>query len=71
MSKWDYELPELRAKVATLTAENEALKYDLKEMTASYYGVINRLKDATSIEPLTPYEEERWEEHRKRIMDEK
>jgi len=71
MNKWDYELPELRAKVANLTAENETLKHDLKELTSSYYGVLNRLRDATSIEPLTPYEEEKWEEHRKRIMEEK
>jgi len=47
MSKWDYELPELRAKVATLTTENEALKHDLKEMTASYYALLNRIKELT------------------------
>ena len=73
MSKWDYELPELRAKIGSLTAENEALRHDLKEMTSAYYGVINRLKDATSgisSEPLSELEEKGWEAHYKRIMKE-
>ena len=47
MSKWDYELPELRAKIGTLQQENESLKHDLKEMTASYYALLNRIKELT------------------------
>lgn len=47
MSKWDYEVPELRAKVANLQAENQALRHDLKEMTASYYALLNRVKELT------------------------
>lgn len=47
MSKWDYELPELRAKVANLEQENSALRHDLQEMTASYYALLNRIKELT------------------------
>ena len=47
MSKWDYELPEMRAKVANLQSENEALRNDLKSMTEAYYAVLNRIKELT------------------------
>jgi len=47
MNKWDYELPELRAKVASLSSENESLRNDNKQLTEAYYGVLNRLKELT------------------------
>ena len=47
MSKWDYELPELRAKVANLEQENQVLRNDIIELTKSYYSVLNRVKELT------------------------
>ena len=47
MDNLNYELPELRAKIGTLQQENEALKHDLKEMTSSYYALLNRIKELT------------------------
>ena len=47
MDNLNYELPELRAEVASLTAENEALRHDLKEMTSAYYSLLNRIKELT------------------------
>ena len=41
----NYELPNLRAKIGTLEAENEVLRNDLKSMTEAYYGLINRIKE--------------------------
>ena len=41
----NYELPNLRAKIGTLEAENEMLRGDLKNMTEAYYGLINRIKE--------------------------
>ena len=41
---WNYEQPELRAKVANLQTENEILRQDLKSLTEAYYGLINRIK---------------------------
>ena len=47
MDKLNYELPELRARIGSLQQENESLRHDLKEMTASYYAVLNRIKELT------------------------
>jgi len=47
MDNLNYELPELRAKIGQLQQENEALRHDLKEMTASYYALLNRVKELT------------------------
>jgi predicted nuclease with TOPRIM domain len=47
MDNLNYELPELRAKVGSLQQENEALRHDLKDMTASYYSLLNRIKELT------------------------
>ena len=41
----NYELPNLRAKIGTLEAENEVLRNHLKSMTEAYYGLINRIKE--------------------------
>ena len=41
---WNYEQPELRAKVANLQAENEILKNDIRSLTEAYYGLLNRIK---------------------------
>lgn len=41
----NYELPNLRAKIGTLEAENEVLRNDLKNMTEAYYGLLNRIKE--------------------------
>ncbi len=41
----NYELPNLRAKIGALEAENEMLRGDLKNMTEAYYGLINRIKE--------------------------
>jgi predicted nuclease with TOPRIM domain len=41
----DYELPDLRAKIGALQAENNLLRQDLKDMTASYYSLLNRIKE--------------------------
>ena len=41
----NYELPELRAKIGALQAENNLLRQDLKDMTASYYILLNRIKE--------------------------
>ena len=41
----NYELPNLRAKIGTLEAENEMLRGDLKNMTEAYYGLQNRIKE--------------------------
>ena len=42
---WNYEQPELRAKVANLQQENMMLRSDLKDMTQAYYGLLNRIKE--------------------------
>ncbi len=44
---WNYEQPELRAKVANLQAENEILRNDIKSLTEAYYGLLNRIKELT------------------------
>ena len=41
----NYELPDLRAKIGALQAENNLLRQDLKDMTASYYSLLNRIKE--------------------------
>ena len=41
---WNYEQPELRARVANLQAENEILRNDIRSLTEAYYGLINRIK---------------------------
>ncbi len=41
---WNYEQPELRAKVANLQQENQILREDLKNLTEAYYMLINRIK---------------------------
>ena len=41
----NYELPNLRAKIGALEAENEMLRHDLKDMTQAYYGLLNRIKE--------------------------
>ena len=45
MEKLNYELPDLRAKISALQSENNLLRQDLKEMTASYYSLLNRIKE--------------------------
>ena len=45
MEDLNYELPNLRAKVASLQQENQLLRQDLKDMTASYYSLLNRIKE--------------------------
>lgn len=47
MDKLNYELPELRAQIGSLQQENASLRHDLKEMTAAYYAVLNRIKELT------------------------
>ena len=42
---WNYEQPELRAKVANLQQEVEILRADNKSLTEAYYGLINRIKE--------------------------
>ena len=44
---WDYELPELRAKVASLEGEISVRKRDSAEQTKAYYSLINRVKELT------------------------
>ena len=44
---WDYELPELRAKIGTLQTENDMRRADLKSLTEAYYGLLNRIKELT------------------------
>ena len=41
---WNYEQPELRARVANLQAENEILRNDIRSLTEAYYGLLNRIK---------------------------
>ena len=41
---WNYEQPELRARVANLQAENEILRNDIRSLTEAYYGRLNRIK---------------------------
>ena len=41
----NYELPNLRAKIGALQSENNLLRQDLKDMTAAYYGLLNRIKE--------------------------
>lgn len=45
VDKLNYELPDLRAKIGALQAENNLLRQDLKDMTASYYSLLNRIKE--------------------------
>jgi predicted nuclease with TOPRIM domain len=45
MKVTDYELPDLRAKIGALQSENNLLREDLKNMTAAYYGLLNRIKE--------------------------
>jgi predicted nuclease with TOPRIM domain len=45
MTVINYELPDLRAKIGALQAENNLLRQDLKDMTAAYYGLLNRIKE--------------------------
>jgi predicted nuclease with TOPRIM domain len=45
MTVQNYELPDLRAKIGALQTENNLLREDLKDMTASYYGLLNRIKE--------------------------
>ena len=68
--KWDYENPLLRAKIGDLEAQIDIMKKDHKELTAAYYSVLNRLKEVTSgvsSEPLSEYEDKKWEEHKVRM----
>ena len=41
---WNYEQPELRARIANLQAENEILRNDIRSLTEAYYGLLNRIK---------------------------
>ena len=45
IEKFNYELPDLRAKIGALQSENNLLRQDLKDMTADYYSLLNRIKE--------------------------
>ena len=42
----NYEIPQLRAKIATLTQEVELLKTDNAELTKCYYDILRKLDNA-------------------------
>tara|TARA_Y100000768_G_C23853455_1_gene622179 strand:- start:551 stop:811 length:261 start_codon:yes stop_codon:yes gene_type:complete len=71
--KWDYENPLLRAKISDLESQIQIMKEDHKQLTEAYYSVLERLKILTSgisSEPLSEYEDRKWEEYRIRMMKE-
>lgn len=39
----DYEVPQLRAKIAELEAQIELLKKDNKQLTEAYYSVLRKI----------------------------
>ena len=42
----NYEIPQLRAKIASLTQEVEMLKTDNAELTKCYYDILRKLDNA-------------------------
>ena len=42
----NYEIPQLRAKIASLTLEVETLKTDNAELTKCYYEILRKLDNA-------------------------
>ena len=42
----NYEVPQLRAKIGELRAEEEALKVDNAELTKCYYEVLRKIDNA-------------------------